>query len=412
MKRGCIAIGETICSECGQSMLYGERYLILGNDDGSRSRLCIRCCAVKGLVGYRREGGRRLLTFLEWTEAYEPHTPLPPPKVGQCHPPEAPDDFQSELPYAAETGDQHIRQERYDVLLYWCSARGTGRLEHLHEACYTLGLASPEHWAWPVLRTLGLLGHTESVWNGNECLWGIAPATVVQMCMDDGCHFLAGQRIPALLTKLSSDWHISDQLSNGGPTRKIIVADFNGGDVELSGGYRLLSVGCVSMRLAELLPDLLGWKTELRDDPGVEIHSHGFARYVDEAFQAVPVGHLVPGLYQVTKIDGRNARGVYRFYDSGGRWLRGEFYGLRYLDAQLKGKCRASWSSSGDLDIIEGQRWPFLYERALVLASGQLPLKMKNRLGEVSLRYHGVSEALARLLCEKLDVRMVRTNDA
>ena len=359
-------------------------------------------------MGYRREGGRKLLTFLEWSEAYELYTPLPPARVGQYLPPEAPDDSQSELAHADGAGDQHIRQAKYDVLLKWCSARGTGRLEHLHRACCTLGLASDAYWAWPMLRTLSLLGHTEAVWDGNECRWGVAPATVVRTCMDEGCCFLAGQRIPSLLARLPADWDTCDEPSNGGPTRKTIMAGFSGGDLELSGDHRVFDAGCVGMQLASLAPDLSGWKRELRDEPGTEIHSQGLERYVNGEFKSALVGPLVPGLYRVTRTVGRNAQRVCRFYDTDERWLAGEFYGLRYLDTQLRGSCRASWSSSGYLDLAEPERWPFLYERSLVLASGQLPRKMKGRSGEFYLRYHGISESLAQLLCEKLHVKMER----
>lgn len=362
---------------------------------------------MKRLVGFRRDGRRRVITFLDWTEPYEPHVHLPPVKRGPYCPSDEPNDFEGELVYAKAVVDRHLWRSKCDMLLHWCSARGTGRLEHFHVACCALGIASQEYWAWPMLRTLTLLGHTESVWTNNECRWGIAPAAIVQMTADDGCYFLAGQRIPALLQKLPSDWHVSDESSNGGPARIIVEANLRVKAMSLPGGYEIRNTGCVAMRLAELAPGLLDWKNELKNDPDIRSHLYAFERYEDNEFTLVQTDDLVPGFYRVTRTEEGNRREGYRFHDANGRWLQTDTYGLRYLGAQLKGKCKALWNNKGYLDIPEEQHWPFLYERALVLASGELSLKMKGKSGKVYLRYSGISVDLARLLCQKLNVEMV-----
>ena len=411
MKRGCIAIGDTSCSECGQTISYGERYLVLDRDDKSISRLCIRCCEMKRLAGYCRDGGSRVMTFLAWAEPYEPYIHLPPLKPRPYRPHDEANDFEGQLAYTEPRVGKHLLQQKYDILLRWCSAKGTGYLEHFHVACCVLGVASQESSAWPMLRTLTLLGHTESVWTSNGCCWGIAPAAIVQIAAGDGRYFLAGQRIPALLKKLPSDWHVCDESSNGGPTRKTLKGNFVERDMKLTGGYEICNTCCVSMQLAEIAPDLLGWKNGLKSDPDIRSHLYGFERYGHNAFTPVQTNDLVPGFYRLTRMEGSNKREVCRFYDADGRWLQGEFYGLRYLDAQLKGKCKILWNNKGYLDMAEEQRWPFLYERALVLASGELPRKMKGKSGKVYLRYSGINADLARLLCQKLNVELVEKSN-
>lgn len=400
------------CSECEQPILYGERYLVLDKDNGSKSRLCIRCCAKKNLVGCCRDSGKRVVTFMTWTEPYELYITLPPLKQPLYRPPDETSDFEGELLFDEDRGDERLLQEKYDILLRWCSAKGTGHLGHFHVACCVLGSASQEYGAWPKLRTLTLLGHTESMWTSNECCWGIAPAAIVQMATDDGRYFLAGQRIPALLQKLPNDWRVEKNSSNGGPARITVVANLGEKDASLSGNYTIRNAGCVSMQLADLAPDLQGWKSELKNDPDIRSYLYRFERYEDGDFTPVQTEDLMPGFYRVTRTEGANKRGVCRFYDIDGRWLQGEFYGLRHLDAQLKRKLKVSWSKKGYLDIAEEQRWPFLYERALVLASGELPRKMKGKSGKVYLRYSGMNVDLAQLLCQKLNAEMVGAKNA
>ena len=58
-------------------------------------------------------------------------------------------------------------------------------------------------------------------------------------------------------------------------------------------------------------------------------------------------------------------------------------------------------SNREELLIPESQRWPLLYERALVLSSGLLPSRALNHEW---LSYPRVPLGLARGLCEKLNV--------
>ena len=57
--------------------------------------------------------------------------------------------------------------------------------------------------------------------------------------------------------------------------------------------------------------------------------------------------------------------------------------------------------STNDLLIPVDERWPLLYERALVLASGNLPARADNPRW---LKYSGISSELVQLLTKKLNV--------
>jgi len=61
MRRGCFAIGEIKCDGCHRVIGYGERYLVMEEDE--KLRLCIDCCLSKGYAAYSEEKGERVLTF-------------------------------------------------------------------------------------------------------------------------------------------------------------------------------------------------------------------------------------------------------------------------------------------------------------------------------------------------------------
>jgi len=102
------------------------------------------------------------------------------------------------------------------------------------------------------------------------------------------------------------------------------------------------------------------------------------------------------------------------------RWLKGDWYGLRFLAHHAAGvdfevvreKTQAlptSFSSADELLIPADERWPLLYERALVLATGLLPGQAENPKW---LRYQGVSAELSRTLAGKLNVSIKEVNHA
>ncbi|MEW6141690.1 MAG: hypothetical protein AB1597_00840 [Chloroflexota bacterium] len=63
MRRGCIAISEVACDGCGRILRHGERYLADDVKSGGTKRLCVDCCAKKGMVGHKRERGQEIMTL-------------------------------------------------------------------------------------------------------------------------------------------------------------------------------------------------------------------------------------------------------------------------------------------------------------------------------------------------------------
>lgn len=64
MRRGCIAIGEMYCDNCGQHIEHGKRYLrIAENEEKEKQHICVECCLKKGLASWITEKGEKVLTF-------------------------------------------------------------------------------------------------------------------------------------------------------------------------------------------------------------------------------------------------------------------------------------------------------------------------------------------------------------
>jgi hypothetical protein len=120
-------------------------------------------------------------------------------------------------------------------------------------------------------------------------------------------------------------------------------------------------------------------------------------------------GSFIPGTFQ-------GESGMYRlllreandrvnqtlFYHQGSnKWVQGDWYGLCFLALrQAGGTCRAVYHSATQrLALPTSQRWPEIYERALVLSSGQLPEENNNWLF-----FDNISRDLALQLTAKLAV--------
>jgi hypothetical protein len=109
------------------------------------------------------------------------------------------------------------------------------------------------------------------------------------------------------------------------------------------------------------------------------------------------------GMYQMWRIEESDRPSYTLFYDQeSASWRQGDWYGLRFLALQHSGfECIARYDrASGRLAIPVSQRWPEIYERALVLASGQLPTYQNSWLV-----YENVPMEVISLLTDKLNVK-------
>ncbi len=97
------------------------------------------------------------------------------------------------------------------------------------------------------------------------------------------------------------------------------------------------------------------------------------------------------------------------FFDAAtDRWYSGPWYDLRYLAQRTAGvPCRVQYHAGLQrLAIPANYRWPDLYERALVLASGLLPLRS---LDNGWYCFSDIPPELAQTLAHKLDATVEET---
>ena len=63
MRRGCTSLGDVQCDECQRPIPYPERYMVIDDEKGKVSRLCVNCCLSKGYARYTDDKGQQVLTF-------------------------------------------------------------------------------------------------------------------------------------------------------------------------------------------------------------------------------------------------------------------------------------------------------------------------------------------------------------
>lgn len=69
MRQGCISLGMMQCDDCKIFIPYGERYLLIDEEDGAETEgrkrycYCLNCSLEKGYAEYREEKNERVLTF-------------------------------------------------------------------------------------------------------------------------------------------------------------------------------------------------------------------------------------------------------------------------------------------------------------------------------------------------------------
>ncbi len=292
--------------------------------------------------------------------------------------------------------DQETTQDdekSMDKLLWWCSAKGEGSFQGFKEVCELLKSALGLHGtSRQAMRSLILLGHMESINEGRK--WGCTPTAWVQP--STGNAYLTGKVTPALLKRVSDQMEISKTASNGGPSRFVST------DIA-AGGLPILFNP--AGKLADVLSGFKEWKDTLDVDPDIQPHQYSFKIYNGTDFVLPSERGLKSGLYEATRLEGHFPVPTTVFYD-GSNWIRGGFYDLRWLAIKHSGKpMSVRINKEGALGVPIFARWPLLYERPLVLASGKLPRKV-NVDGIDALVYESVGLDIACVLAEKLEVKI------
>ena len=323
-----------------------------------------------------------------------------------------PFDLSSDVPANMENEDDVEFGERFNRLLHWLSANAEGTWQTFAKVCTILQLADNVMVARSIFRRLTLLGYIESSDNGQR--WSICPTALVQSAADSDVCFLTGQQTPELIRELREQRGVenSPQPNYQGPSCVKLHGVFPD-DISLN-GLRINHTEVVSIRLAQLLPDLEGWKDILPVIDRLSTTSYNieswngrqFTRY-DEFYERHGKYFGESGMYRLTKKEENNPYRIVIYFDQPNqRWLRGDWYGLRFLAYDAAGQnFEATYdSSTNEILIPAEEHWPLLYERALVLASGMLPVRSKNSRW---LKYSGVSAELVQLLTDKLKVSIM-----
>ncbi len=299
--------------------------------------------------------------------------------------------------------------ERQQRLLFWLSAAGQGSWDIFVRVSNQLGTSNNNATARRLFRRLVLLGHVESSPDGRS--WSATPAALVQLAADSTRAFWCGQRSDSLQRRLDQIWPMTaPEPQAGGEAPPRLLVSVGGvrdpGVVLKARGLPLRWEGTAAENLVRRLPSLDGWRESLLrvplTPPDRPRRWHAGA-YRDEAGFRVVAGRPQgpTGLYRLSYGDDKSSFELSGFLTEKGEFLRGDWYGLRFLAAQQTGlSCPARWLMHQDRPILLvplSRRWPLLYERALVLASGLLPIHDGDRLCYLDVPLDLVS-TLARLL--------------
>jgi hypothetical protein len=305
--------------------------------------------------------------------------------------------------------------ERYEKLLYWLTATAEGTWNTFAQACYSLDLLGEYTPARRILRRFMLLGHVECSADGKH--WTVCPPTLVCEPNNTKATFLCGARTPALLDEITKRWDIEEtsQPNYEGPRRVRVSSDDMplDGEIELNKSRAVVVAGNSSMKLAHALPDLERWMDTLAcvdrlSTTHFEIESWNGKEYVP-CYDCIEKDNQYvgkSGLYRLTRAEGDLSYSINLYLDQEGqRWLKGDWYGLRYLALHAAGaECKAVRDKvHGVLMIPASSHLPMLYERAVVLATGRLPT---NSNDYEWLKYEGVTDELAQMLIAKLNFRI------
>lgn len=311
--------------------------------------------------------------------------------------------------YPFPTTSSSEKTEMFNQLLYWLSFVGYGTWQSFKKICQYLGLIQQSIEARHIFRRLRLLGHVEYYDNGRK--WTICPACLVQASYPQShkTYFLSGQRTPKLIEALKRHATVDIVLQPEGnaPACVRVVPESDSHAKELILTSHITQVvpmrfaGEASSLLASILPDLSGYQDSLTSLRHVVTSMYQLQKWRQDGFIECPFQREI-GMYQFTL----NTTSDYKlfpftlFYDPQKHiWLQGDWYGLRYLAKYYDHEsCDVFYNTPESCFAIPTDyRWPDLYERALVLASGLLPESQGRWL------YYGkVSQRVRKMLIDKL----------
>lgn len=296
----------------------------------------------------------------------------------------------------------------YQKFLYWLSSVGYGSWDLFKKTCNTLELDEPKR----ILRRLKLLGHIETSSDGQK--WSIAPTAIVKVSSLDMLpeYILCGQQNSYLIEELKNfaDIYRINQL-NSPPCLRLKLINITNVQTLLDKIKNKINISInnsdnIAQNLALLLPDLENWKLNLKPLPGITESFYDWKYWQNGNFVECTLPQKT-GMYQMWGGENKNAPRRTLFYDKNTKtWRQGDWYGLRFLALNYnQDDLIARYNPETlQLAIPYCQRWPELYERALVLSSGLLPKYKKTVEQNLWLIYENISLDLAHKLTQKLHV--------
>jgi hypothetical protein len=327
---------------------------------------------------------------------YARHIAYRPPEISR---PDNPFDFAM----SPEPNDESL--EAYNHLLYWMSGVGKGTWQGFREACKSLGLSDmtePRH----IFRRLRLLGHAEYLNAGTH--WITCPSCMVRVSDHGARYFLSGAQVPDFVAKFQEFAHVEVETKGnyGGPESVFVTFS---SDVEAQNLSIILRkvypyfryAGVASAKLADILPDLNDWYLEVLSSVSVVSERYSLDKWDGKGF-GIPVAHPTEtGMYRLISLENQESDLHYYFYFDPDRncWLEGDWYGLRFLaNHHLGSRAEFNYESNlRQLYVPNIHHLPDLYERALVLASGRLPVSARS-----GLVYENIDNSLAETISSKL----------
>ncbi|MBL8049625.1 MAG: hypothetical protein JNM46_00245 [Anaerolineales bacterium] len=308
--------------------------------------------------------------------------------------------------------DEKARQS-YNHLLYWLSAHGNGSWQGYRSACKELKLEKANEPRF-LFRRLRSLGHSEYIDEGH---WTIAPSCLVKIESEDQDHkyFIAGGQSPNLINSFRNQ-EVTAQSNLGAPDSVFISFKSNLEvqtllpEISRQLNTQLMLLGNMSKKIADLLPNIQGWQQSFLREISIFPELYKILKWTGKDFSKWVKSPDEFGMYKLTH---HNVDGIpvdyYYFFDPGqGKWFQGDWYGLRYLANRHLERIPIFIHAYPEnyFYIPIGDRIPDIYERSLILASGELPTIHKD-----GIIYKNVSLSLAELIAAKLGARIDRRND-
>lgn len=312
------------------------------------------------------------------------------------------------LPQITDSSQIYKMTVRHNQLLDWLSAIGRGTWETFRKACEVLELQEPRR----IIRRLRLLGHIETSADG--LWWSVAPTALVTTSSHSACpqFILCGRRSERLIAELQRLAAVElTPHANGLAPFCISLRGVDETQISLLVERTNISIvfaGKASARLTQVLPTLETWEELLPPISGIEPSLYEWKTADELDFRAVIPTQT--GMYQMKRRSGIESVPRTIFYNQQrNRWFQGDWYGLRFLNLYYSGETLvANYAPAMNrLAIPLDQRWPEIYERALVLASGQLPTYQISNENFWWLIYEQIEPDVIQQLTSKLNVNLV-----